>query len=1465
MASGGGATSSVDMVGHQKNAHGLLMLGYDSEATPKGWSNSTHVDVSDYETNPSVLSFLYNVGLTEAGGNPFEGVSGYAPDDNLNAMETAVDIFETEVSNLSDVGDWSSFLGVAQSQQDSQIPGIDVEAVFNSIIADSISNALASMASVFNTAKQDSKDLSDDIATGAWATANVTLAAVQEDAESSTEQLMSTAKASASLSYEDAESSAMDAAGEVITDATTAAASLYDIAKDKYEEVVPNMVSSARGDVSVNYETSENIADTLSADIISDATAAAGTLFDTAKGLGDSISTDAFNKAREEMAIDHVTALDIANGIATDITDSAVAHTDSMVDTSISIADRVKSQRIADVTADATDVFSAMSGEAVTVADALVDTAKDAADVMRAEAGTEAAILSNQLTNAKLNAAEVAMASAKTAYGSLETDAAADVLTAFGVAVTEALDKSELLANSDAATTSAMGTVTTQAAGDSAGLLTAVAAAAATATSALVTAADGALLGSEDLAELASDNILGDTEDDVASAISTESVMAASIVDNLAANAESIADSETDNWFNAAGISVKANSKDRIASTYDSTLSAKVALDEFSNKANTLADSQVTGWVAGVEPTSLISAEGMIDSLNTKTIGDAKIAETVMDSAFDQADADALQAATTNLEMARSNLMADIQTDSKTDAEVVADAALPKAHTAADTNITTANQVAIATSMNLATAGESTLRAQAKTAMSDIIGAISPDVSGVIADATLLASNYAAITLHDAMDAALSSVSEDMLSKTISSYRKRQLKTHLRSVNRFAGGMADINAVNSSAFIIGMALLESDFEQNVSDFQTNVELTLYREGLGKFSDIFSTVLTEDLKSYHLRFADNLTAYQVSSSSYEKMLLTEIPVYLQSYTQTVGQYIGLLAGTYGESMQLGAGMTQIQAGLIQASLGARVQIMSELARLQMTAYTQALVLQIETRLGLTAGSMQAGAAFAGMQVSTYTSELAAQIDTRSKLFGDILGAEGGLVNSQVDLTSAISKMRQGLAEALVRLYGDTYKGLADAATQSASSLTAMGFESSQSSNNSRSAIARDLIKEYLTAYISLIGQGNQTAGVFGGLGDEHLKAFAMSLDSYKGVFDGSANANVSAITSALGSRMGAQQQSAVTISDAFSKVVDARLALYERTLQAMTESTVGSVGTYMDATSKGANTYLGAVDNAIGKRLGANAQDSQIRADVHSKTSATYLDTLDKDLAVQVDAFTKVVGSRLAANMQDSQVRADVVGRMSGTNLAALQQDITARLNSIVGLLNNKIEAYKTDVATNLAAFDKNMGGHLDVLEKALIAHFDGKIKTYLSDSNERSTFVRDGVRTLQAAEGLRLSAKQALMAADLELEAKKIVAHVDQYDRDLEVDVKNATWDMELFQGAGNVLSAVTGSVVQNAMKPSKSSSAIAGMFSGAGGALGAAKTAGLGVATAAGGLSGVGIAALAVGAIGGGLAGALQ
>ena len=105
------------------------------------------------------------------------------------------------------------------------------------------------------------------------------------------------------------------------------------------------------------------------------------------------------------------------------------------------------------------------------------------------------------------------------------------------------------------------------------------------------------------------------------------------------------------------------------------------------------------------------------------------------------------------------------------------------------------------------------------------------------------------------MKAATDAIDTGALDDSVDSYRRRSLRQHLRSVNRFAGGMADVNAVHSSAFILGLANLEGDYEMSVEDYRTRASVALIGQALSLF-----------MSSYQ-KLVDDMTRKQIVNASF----------------------------------------------------------------------------------------------------------------------------------------------------------------------------------------------------------------------------------------------------------------------------------------------------------------------------------------------------------------------------------------------------------------------------------------------------------------------------------------------------------------------------------------------------------------------------------------------------------------------
>ena len=137
---------------------------------------------------------------------------------------------------------------------------------------------------------------------------------------------------------------------------------------------------------------------------------------------------------------------------------------------------------------------------------------------------------------------------------------------------------------------------------------------------------------------------------------------------------------------------------------------------------------------------------------------------------------------------------------------------------------------------------------------------------------------------------------------------------------------------------------------------------------------------------------------------------------------------------------------------------------------------------------------------------------------------------------------------------------------------------------------------------------------------------------------------------------------------------------------------------------------------------------------------------------------------------------------------------------------------------------------------------------------------DRTAFIQNGIAAMSAMLQLKTSATQSWAAMVVDMERMKIVAQKERYEGDLEYDVKDILWNVDVIQEASSILGA-PGGAIPATRQLSKNQSALAGALSGAasGGMMG-----GLMAGASAGGMTGPQGAILGgvIGGIGGLLSG---
>lgn len=99
---------------------------------------------------------------------------------------------------------------------------------------------------------------------------------------------------------------------------------------------------------------------------------------------------------------------------------------------------------------------------------------------------------------------------------------------------------------------------------------------------------------------------------------------------------------------------------------------------------------------------------------------------------------------------------------------------------------------------------------------------------------------------------------------------------------------------------------------------------------------------------------------------------------------------------------------------------------------------------------------------------------------------------------------------------------------------------------------------------------------------------------------------------------------------------------------------------------------------------------------------------------------------------------------------------------------------------------------------------------------------DRSKIIFDAVKTMASLLSLRVEGEKNVATLTSEGNRIKIVSKQAEYDSNVEYDVKDALWDIDLFRHAGNLLASIGGgTAVQTTDGPSKGQSALGGAMTG--------------------------------------------
>jgi hypothetical protein len=130
-------------------------------------------------------------------------------------------------------------------------------------------------------------------------------------------------------------------------------------------------------------------------------------------------------------------------------------------------------------------------------------------------------------------------------------------------------------------------------------------------------------------------------------------------------------------------------------------------------------------------------------------------------------------------------------------------------------------------------------RAAAKADECDIDQKIS--VKDIINRQIGLASN----SMEEAMELATTLAQSTVIDDLIEAQRRSSRINRARRISRYKAGMADIGAVHSSAFYLGLGSIYAQEEQAEQELRTQLSARLFEQGLNQWANLYSTNLRVD--------------------------------------------------------------------------------------------------------------------------------------------------------------------------------------------------------------------------------------------------------------------------------------------------------------------------------------------------------------------------------------------------------------------------------------------------------------------------------------------------------------------------------------------------------------------------------------------------------------------------------------------
>lgn len=351
-----------------------------------------------------------------------------------------------------------------------------------------------------------------------------------------------------------------------------------------------------------------------------------------------------------------------------------------------------------------------------------------------------------------------------------------------------------------------------------------------------------------------------------------------------------------------------------------------------------------------------------------------------------------------------------------------------------------------------------TARASTRTAVTaDLAQAdseIVADLNTFIQNTYTFISGKLSAFMTGAVNAADAASTTDRVTNMRAAFASRKLKDHMRSVSRMTAGMADYNAVNSSAFVFGMALLESDYADAVDAYDAEISMAVFNEVLRGYVGTFQGMYAKEIDAYVQEVSMYMQALSSGSGQYMQLLAQVVPLYLESYLRLIPELLesykltlpSYLSGVQSDTAmraEMVKAMMEVYNKYNQMIVGAELDTTQKFVSVEAGMLSAMNELQMRVIEALTALKASVSGDLAGKKLASYEgsanrsiSAIDGLINKRVSLANSILGLESQLTS---ELNGQQTGATAGISSSGLQVGADMYRTVSNGYLQSVAGI------------------------------------------------------------------------------------------------------------------------------------------------------------------------------------------------------------------------------------------------------------------------------------------------------------------------------------------------------------------------------------------------------------------------------------------